>query len=191
MLTKPQRDDTFSSASTALVLAAHSALIDSIARSVQRTFGGWLTRADVEDLRQVGRIALDTARAHFDSARGVPFVAYAARVIRNDMISEVKRLGRRLAPEGLAGEIAVAEVAHWADSATPVSSQEREDVTRAVRAFVGELPARQAQVVRAIFEHDLTPAAAARSLNISRPRVSAILREVIAKGRVRLSALAA
>jgi RNA polymerase sigma factor (sigma-70 family) len=169
-------------------IAKHSGLIESTVRAVVNRYARGLQEDDVNDLRQAGRVALELARRRFDPNRGVALSTFAFSLIRNEVIDELKRLKRPLAPPGLLVEEGLREGEHWIKTESDHGRRaDLEMVERCVKQFVSTLPPRQAAVIAALFNDDLSQAQAARALHVSRPRIAQILKEVRAKGRSALA----
>lgn len=172
-------------------IAKHAGLIESTVRGVVNRYARGLQEHDVDDLRQAGRVALDFARRRFDPSRGVALSTFAVSMIRNEVIDELKHLRRPLAPPGLLVEEALREAEHWiATESAHCRRADFEMIERCVKQFVATLPPRQAAVVAALFNDDLSQAQAARALHVSRPRIAQILKEVRAKGLAALAEFA-
>jgi RNA polymerase sigma factor FliA len=117
-------------------------LVDIVARQVARTLGSVV---ELDDLRSFGREGLLDAARKFDSARGVPFRAYANFRVRGAIIDGVRSLAQlpRRAHERLNGLSASLKVSEGAadDTFTSPASTTRAQADQALGEHLAAMAA--------------------------------------------------
>ena len=119
--------------------------------------------SDLDDLVQVGRIAVYTAALKYGPHHGTPFSHYAKRAIRNRVLREVARLKRQRK-----GEAALDAVTND----VPVPMPEPQEQTDLLVLWTRELLEPHRTIFQLLYVQGLTQRAAAQRVQKSQPRVS-------------------
>ena len=139
----------------------------------------------LEDLVQIGVCALMRGMAKFDPDLGVPFEHYAKVLITNAIKTELHTVTRREALDRTLSESAAGAALRGDPPPRPDDEAAVTEVRQRVRAWLLELPPRLQEVFRLLYEEGLTQREAAWRLGVSQPRVAAVHRQLITKGRAR------
>ena len=131
----------------------HRRLAVAIAASFHQRFPG---RFDLDDLVQIGGLALLSAAARYDPGRGIPFQAYARHRIRGAILDALGGRGPDPADDG----------EDIADSSVPDLDEviELRQRREALKAAIEALTPRQARIIHLRYSEGLTQAAAGERL---------------------------
>ena len=148
MATQPSPQRQAPTADAPDVLARFEAeldLVEIIARQVARTMGSVV---ELDDLRSFGREGLLDAARKFDSARGVPFRAYANFRVRGAIIDGIRSLAQlpRRAYERLNGLSAALKVSEGAADDTFTAAEGSSVRAQADQALTDHLAAMAAAI---------------------------------------------
>jgi RNA polymerase sigma factor FliA len=143
MATQPSTERASADAPDVLArFAAELDLVDVIARQVARTMGSVV---ELDDLHSFGREGLLDAARKFDSARGVPFRAYANFRVRGAIIDGIRSLAQlpRRAYERLNGLSAALKVSEGAadDAFTTTQNTTRAQADQALTDHLAAMAA--------------------------------------------------
>jgi RNA polymerase sporulation-specific sigma factor len=122
--------------------------------------------SDLDDLVQLGRIAVYQAALHYDGSLGVPFGNYTKRAIKNLILKETQRLAQqRLFDSQLEPnpEDNGADQEEIEDAAARIDS---------IKEWVRELPEPHASIFRLLYVEGLKQRSAAEEIGVSQPRVA-------------------
>jgi RNA polymerase sporulation-specific sigma factor len=153
-------------------------LIDRWEQTIRAIASGYASRrSDLDDLMQMGRIAVYHAALNYDPSFEVPFGNYAKRAIKNAVMQEAVRLAhqRRL-------ETSLDERFDSGDN-SPEEIADETDRTRPIKEWVLELSEPYASIFRLLYAEKLKQRAAAVEMGISQPRVAQINRNFLALAR--------
>jgi RNA polymerase sigma factor (sigma-70 family) len=129
--------------------------------------------SDLDDLIQVGRIAVYHCALYFNGSLGVPFGHYTKRGIKNRVRKEAHRLARQRRFDGPL-ESNVADEQDLSDDRGSVD---------AVKRWVQELPEPHATTFRLLYVESMTQRSAARQMGVSQPRVAQLHRSFLCFAR--------
>jgi len=153
-------------------------LIDSWEQPIKTIASAYTSRpSDIDDLIQVGRLAVYHSALNYDPAFDVPFGNYTKRGIKNSVMQESARLARQrrfeLSLEGYDDENDAASGEHLDES----------DQIHSVKAWVLELPEPHATIFRLLYVQGMKQRPAAKEMGVSQPRVAQLHRTFIGLGQ--------
>ncbi len=138
-------------------------LIDRWETPVKVIASGYTSRnSDLDDLMQIGRVAVYQAALKYKPSFQVPFANYTKRAIKNSVMKEAARLDRQRKFETpLNG-----------NSDQQAEIKDHADQTDPVKEWVRELPEPHATIFRLLYVEQLKQRPAAREMGVSQPRVA-------------------
>lgn len=149
---------------------------------------------EMADIIQQARVALVKAAFAFDANRGVPFGAYAGRVIRNELNTLYQRGAKAKRGEAVSLDEQIGENGESLHEIFPgqdgrdVSEIERQETQQIIGELVARLPERPRAIVRG-FMAGRSGEEIAKEIGISRQMVHRILRGALAVIRQQLKSL--
>jgi RNA polymerase sigma factor (sigma-70 family) len=155
-----------------------------LAKDVARDVAATIPKSfDLEDLTSDGYLGLIRAAERFRPEAGVPFVAYATRIIRWEIYSAIRRKAyeentRAPLPATAPEAYATVEMESEIDTARLHS---------AVAAAVATLASQQRDVIRLHYREDMRLCCVGRSIKVGRSRASKIHMEAVRALRLRLA----
>jgi RNA polymerase sigma factor (sigma-70 family) len=149
-------------------------LIDRWESPIKIIASGFASRAsDIDDLMQIGRLAVHQSALNYDLSLEFPFGNYAKRGIKNCIMQEATRLARQRRLETpLEGH------AEDGDDLPPEMVNDTGPAD-AVKGWVLELPEPHATIFRLLYVEKLKQRGAAEELGISQPRVAQLHRSFL------------
>ena len=139
--------------------------------------------SDLDDLMQVGRLAVYQSALNYDASRQVPFGNYAKRAVKNCVVQEAVRLARqRKSEKPLEGHSkGVDEVSE--------EMADRAHRRSLVKKWAQDLPEPHATIFRLLYIEGLKQRPAAKQIGVSQPRVAQLHRSFLDIARVSLAGL--
>jgi RNA polymerase sigma factor (sigma-70 family) len=122
--------------------------------------------SDIDDLIQVGRLAVYRCALKYDPSYEFPFGNYAKRAIKNSVMGEAVRLARwRRLERPLEGNVE-------AQTDSPQGLVVETSLAEPIMKWVLELPEPHPTIFRLLYVGQLKQRAAAKELGLSQPRVA-------------------
>jgi RNA polymerase sigma-B factor len=150
-----------------------------LVRAVARRFGG--RGEDLEELVQVGSLALVKASGRFDPGRGVAFASFAAPAVEGGIRRHLRdRSGRATR--------AAADTPDGGDAARELDSIDESEVRVLLADGLRVLEERERRIVFLRFHADMTERQIASSVGISQAHVSRLLAGALVKLRAEFTA---
>jgi RNA polymerase sigma factor (sigma-70 family) len=134
-------------------------LIDSWEGAIKAIASGYASRrSDLDDLMQVGRLAVYQSALKYDPSFGVPYSNYTKRAIKNSVMQEAARLARQ----------------RKLDQPLEGYNEQRTEPYRnhSVKEWVLELSEPHATIFRLLYIEKLRQRVAAEEMGVSQPRVA-------------------
>jgi RNA polymerase sigma factor (sigma-70 family) len=149
-------------------------LIDGWGLAVKAIASRYASRlSDLDDLMQVGRLAVYQSALNYDPTLDVPFGNYTKRAIKNCVMQEAARLTRQrrleVSPEGRA-EKGDDQLEGLLDDGGQA---------RQVKEWVLELPEPHATIFRLLYVERKTQRVVAEEIGVSQPRVAQLHRSFL------------
>lgn len=166
--------------------ATHLAVAQRLARRYFQVFGG---EVPMDDLAAEARFALVRAAACFDPERKVPFVAYAAVVVKRRLARSLRRWQRDMPPDAvLFTELATPTDEDGSATCDPACPRSCDAGRRAAAREVLErvrqrLSERSFQVLQLHFLEGRVPEEISTHLGVSRRRARQLLEQAVRKVR--------
>jgi RNA polymerase sigma factor (sigma-70 family) len=136
-------------------------LIESWETPVTVIATGYASRhADMDDLVQVGLLAVFQSALNYDSLFEVPFGNYTKRAIKNCVMKEAARLAHQ----------------RWCEVPLVEKATKRAD---RIKEFVRELPEPHATIFRLLYTEGMKQREAAKHLKVTQPRVAQMHRSLL------------
>jgi|GEM_PF-5331338 len=151
-------------------------LIDRWETPIKIIASGYASRSsDLDDLVQVGRIAVYQAALNYKASFGVPFGNYTKRAIKNLILKEADRLARQRRFETLL------ETNSEEDRGEEVIDDSA--IFGSIKEWIRELPEPHATIFGLLYIERLKQQPAAQQMGVSQPRVSQLHKSLLCLAR--------
>jgi RNA polymerase sigma factor for flagellar operon FliA len=171
-------------------IKAHLHVVRSVARAIRLSSLG--RGVELEDLVAYGAKGLVEAAARFDSAKGIPFVAFARHRIRGAILDGIRtqhwlgrRAYRRLQSGPTTGDVQFVEIAEWVEASgdarwngrrmAQLPCAEDDSLQVLVAAHLRQLPERERRLIELCYFQGKTLSQAAAEMGFRRSWASRLV----------------